>query len=140
MPAAAFSTLDPSFEIVSIFVRGIRKEGDKGGGMIQILSSGKKTKRALLKQTNLSLALPSPSRYWGEEDDHVSVASRKMTHYAKTDCVGASKGLFFGLLTLICGLICLILFFVLIDHNNSQVQFGNARIVAREHERANRFK
>ena len=62
-----------------------------------------------------------PCRYWGEEDDHVSVASRKITHYAKSDCVGASKGLFFGLLTLICGLICLILFFVLIDHHNTQV-------------------
>ena len=60
-------------------------------------------------------------RYWGEEDDHISVASKKVTHYAKTDCIGASKGLFFGLLTLICGLICLILFFVLIDHNNTQV-------------------
>ena len=63
-------------------------------------------------------------RYWGEEDDHVSVASRKITHYAKSDCVGASKGLFFGLLTLICGLICLILFFVLIDHHNTQVREG----------------
>lgn len=60
-------------------------------------------------------------RYHGEDDDRVSVASRKMTTYAKTDCVGASKGLFFGLLTLVCGLICLILFFVLIGHNNEQV-------------------
>jgi hypothetical protein len=51
----------------------------------------------------------------------MSVASRKMTSYAKTDCVGASKGLFFGLLTLVSGLICLILFFVLIDHDNQQV-------------------
>ena len=51
----------------------------------------------------------------------MSVASRKMTAYAKTDCVGASKGLFFGLLTLVLGLICLILFFVLIDHDNQQV-------------------
>ena len=53
----------------------------------------------------------------------MSVASRKITHYAKSDCVGASKGLFFGLLTLICGLICLILFFVLIDHHNTQVRW-----------------
>ena len=52
----------------------------------------------------------------------MSVASRKIFHYAKADCVGASKGLFFGLLTLICGLICLILFFVLIDHHNTQVR------------------
>ena len=61
------------------------------------------------------------SRYWGEEDDRMSVASRKMTAYAKTDCIGASKGLFFGLLTLVSGLICLILFFVLIDHENRQI-------------------
>ena len=60
-------------------------------------------------------------RYHGEEDDRISVASRKMTAYAKTDCIGASKGLFFGLLTLVCGMICLILFFVLIGHNNQQV-------------------
>lgn len=32
------------------------------------------------------------------------------------DCVGASKGLFFGLLLLVASLICLILFFVLIHH------------------------
>ena len=31
------------------------------------------------------------------------------------------KGLFFGLLTLVSGLICLILFFVLIDHENRQI-------------------
>lgn len=61
------------------------------------------------------------SRYWGDDDDRMSVASRKMTAYAKTDCVGASKGLFFGLLTLVSGLICLILFFVLIDHENRQI-------------------
>ena len=47
-----------------------------------------------------------------------------MTNYAKTDCVGASKGLFFGLLTLVVGLICLILFFVLIDHENKQVHLS----------------
>ena len=51
----------------------------------------------------------------------MSVASRKMTAYAKTDCVGASKGLFFGLLTLVLGVISLILFFVLINHENQQV-------------------
>jgi len=61
-------------------------------------------------------------RYHGDDDDRMSVASRKMTSYAKTDCVGASKGLFFGLLTLVSGLISLILFFVLIDHNNQQVK------------------
>merc|ERR1719445_2422404 len=51
----------------------------------------------------------------------MSVASRKMTAYAKTDCVGASKGLFFGLLTLVLGVISLVLFFVLIDHDNREV-------------------
>lgn len=34
----------------------------------------------------------------------------------RVDCVGASKGLFFGLLLLVGSLICLILFFVLIRH------------------------
>ena len=52
----------------------------------------------------------------------MSVASRKMTAYAKTDCVGASKGLFFGLLTLVLGVISLVLFFVLIDHDNREVR------------------
>merc|ERR1719150_1589025 len=61
-------------------------------------------------------------RFWGEDDiDRVSVTSRKMITYTRVDCVGASKGLFFGLLTLVSGLICLILFFVLIDHENRQI-------------------
>ncbi|KAL1505390.1 hypothetical protein ABEB36_004967 [Hypothenemus hampei] len=34
----------------------------------------------------------------------------------RVDCVGASKGLFFGLLMLVASLICLILFFVLVHH------------------------
>lgn len=34
----------------------------------------------------------------------------------RVDCVGASKGLFFGLLLLVGSLICLILFFVLVQH------------------------
>ncbi|XP_055713276.1 proton channel OtopLc isoform X4 [Phlebotomus papatasi] len=34
----------------------------------------------------------------------------------RVDCVGASKGLFFGLLLLVGSLICLILFFVLVRH------------------------
>jgi uncharacterized integral membrane protein len=71
--------------------------------------------------TKRLLKFESFHRYRGEDDDRMSVASRKMTAYAKTDCVGASKGLFFGLLTLVLGLICLILFFVLIDHENQQV-------------------
>ncbi|CAH1127289.1 unnamed protein product [Ceutorhynchus assimilis] len=36
----------------------------------------------------------------------------------RVDCVGASKGLFFGLLMLVASLICLILFFVLIHHKD----------------------
>ena len=60
-------------------------------------------------------------RYRGEDDDRMSIASRKMTAYAKTDCIGASKGLFFGLITLVLGVISLILFFVLIDNENQQV-------------------
>ncbi|CAL7936897.1 unnamed protein product [Xylocopa violacea] len=36
--------------------------------------------------------------------------------HTRVDCVGASKGLFFGLLLLVGSLICLILFFVLIQH------------------------
>lgn len=36
--------------------------------------------------------------------------------HGRVDCVGASKGLFFGLLMLVGSLICLILFFVLIHH------------------------
>ncbi|XP_048516745.1 proton channel OtopLc isoform X17 [Dendroctonus ponderosae] len=36
----------------------------------------------------------------------------------RVDCVGASKGLFFGLLMLVASLICLILFFVMIHHKD----------------------
>ncbi|KAK9727732.1 Otopetrin [Popillia japonica] len=36
----------------------------------------------------------------------------------RVDCVGASKGLFFGLLLLVGSLICLILFFVMIHHRD----------------------
>ena len=61
-------------------------------------------------------------RFWGDEDcDRVSVTSRKMITYTRVDCVGASKGLFFGLLVLVSALICLILFFVLIDHGELHV-------------------
>lgn len=42
-------------------------------------------------------------------------AKKKIGH-TRVDCVGASKGLFFGLLLLVGSLICLILFFVLIHH------------------------
>lgn len=39
----------------------------------------------------------------------------------RVDCVGASKGLFFGLLLLVGSLICLILFFVLVRHEQFQI-------------------
>lgn len=39
----------------------------------------------------------------------------------RVDCVGASKGLFFGLLLLVGSLICFILFFVLVRHEQFQI-------------------
>jgi hypothetical protein len=39
----------------------------------------------------------------------------------RVDCVGASKGLFFGLLMLVGSLICLILFFVLVRHEQFRI-------------------
>ena len=63
-------------------------------------------------------------RYVGEEDLEqrlevmLSRRAVAMAHAnaGRMDCVGASKGLFFGLLLLVGSLICLILFFVLIHH------------------------
>nr|CAD7574806.1 unnamed protein product [Timema californicum] len=63
-------------------------------------------------------------RYVTEEDlEHrlevmLSRRAVAMAHaqQGRVDCVGASKGLFFGLLLLVGSLICLILFFVLIHH------------------------
>lgn len=43
-----------------------------------------------------------------------AVAMAQRARSGRVDCVGASKGLFFGLLALVGSLICLILFFVLI--------------------------
>ena len=51
--------------------------------------------------------------YDPEIADGISMASRRC--HSRVDCVGASKGLFCGLLVLVATLICLILFFVLID-------------------------
>ncbi|KAL0268551.1 UNVERIFIED_CONTAM: hypothetical protein PYX00_010452 [Menopon gallinae] len=48
---------------------------------------------------------------------HRAVALARAQH-GRVDCVGASKGLFFGLLLLVGSLICLILFFVLIQHQH----------------------
>lgn len=65
-------------------------------------------------------------RYVVEEDlehrlevmlSHRAVALARAQH-GRVDCVGASKGLFFGLLLLVGSLICLILFFVLIQHRH----------------------
>lgn len=47
---------------------------------------------------------------------HRAVALAR-AHHGRVDCIGASKGLFFGLLLLVGSLICLILFFVLIQHH-----------------------
>lgn len=44
------------------------------------------------------------------------VPVRRGSENGRVDCVGASKGLFFGLLLLVGSLICLILFFVLVQH------------------------
>lgn len=63
-------------------------------------------------------------RYAGEEDlEHrleVMLSRRAVAlaqaNSGRVDCVGASKGLFFGLLLLVGSLICLILFFVLVRH------------------------
>ncbi|XP_046674202.1 proton channel OtopLc-like isoform X2 [Homalodisca vitripennis] len=64
------------------------------------------------------------ARYQGEEDLEQRlevILSRRAVALAhanagRVDCVGASKGLFFGLLLLVGSLICLILFFVLVHH------------------------
>jgi len=50
--------------------------------------------------------------YDPELGDGISIASRRCQ--VKVDCIGASKGLFCGLLVLVSTLICLILFFVLV--------------------------
>jgi hypothetical protein len=58
--------------------------------------------------------------YDEEEGMMVPVAMvpvRRMDN-GRVDCVGASKGLFFGLLLLVGSLICLILFFVLVQHKD----------------------
>ncbi|CAG9863219.1 unnamed protein product [Phyllotreta striolata] len=46
-----------------------------------------------------------------------AVALAQAQQQGRVDCVGASKGLFFGLLMLVGSLICLILFFVLISND-----------------------
>lgn len=48
-------------------------------------------------------------------DDGISRTS-SLQAGAKVNCTGSSKGLFFGLLVLVCSTICLIVFFVLIQH------------------------
>lgn len=45
-----------------------------------------------------------------------AVAIAQAQNGSRVDCVGASKGLFFGLLLLVGSLICMLLFFVLIHH------------------------
>ncbi|KAL3213252.1 hypothetical protein MRX96_035590 [Rhipicephalus microplus] len=48
-------------------------------------------------------------------DDGISRTS-SLQAGSKVNCTGSSKGLFFGLLVLVCSTICLIVFFVLIQH------------------------
>lgn len=50
-----------------------------------------------------------------------AVALAQSANSGRVDCVGASKGLFFGLLLLVGSLICLILFFVLVRHEQFRV-------------------
>ncbi|XP_072388960.1 uncharacterized protein OtopLa isoform X4 [Diabrotica undecimpunctata] len=50
-----------------------------------------------------------------------AVALAQAQQHGRVDCVGASKGLFFGLLMLVGSLICLILFFVLVSNNTFRV-------------------
>ncbi|XP_020712880.1 uncharacterized protein LOC101455432 isoform X11 [Ceratitis capitata] len=65
-----------------------------------------------------------PGRMNDEDLEHrlevmLSRRAVAMAHQARSgrvDCVGSSKGLFFGLLLLVGALICLILFFVLVRH------------------------
>lgn len=74
--------------------------------------------------TNNQVFSTPGSRYVTEEDlEHrleVMLSRRAVAiahaQHGRVDCVGASKGLFFGLLLLVGSLICLILFFVLIHH------------------------
>ncbi|XP_049780325.1 proton channel OtopLc [Schistocerca cancellata] len=47
-----------------------------------------------------------------------AVAMAQARRQGRVDCVGASKGLFCGLLLLVASLICLILFFVMIHHQD----------------------
>ncbi|KAG1689330.1 Proton channel OtopLc [Nymphon striatum] len=49
-------------------------------------------------------------------DELHEIASQRSTAHVKVDCVGTSKGLFFGLLVLVGVVIAIILFFVLIEH------------------------
>jgi hypothetical protein len=57
-------------------------------------------------------------RYICDDDDTglANGSSSVITATPKVDCVGASKGLFVGLLLLICAMIATILFFILVDN------------------------
>jgi len=68
-----------------------------------VKSTGEETEET---QQDWEVGTDTYSRYTGGGPDGGPVGP--------VDCVGASKGLFFGLLLLVTALICLILFFVLI--------------------------
>ncbi|CAH0561215.1 unnamed protein product [Brassicogethes aeneus] len=53
---------------------------------------------------------------WKHIGRHPRAVALAQANQGRVDCVGASKGLFFGLLMLVASLICLILFFVLVHH------------------------
>ncbi|CAB3373036.1 Hypothetical predicted protein [Cloeon dipterum] len=61
-------------------------------------------------------------RYLSDEEEGlmapVAMVPVRRIENGRVDCVGASKGLFFGLLLLVGSLICLILFFVLVQHKD----------------------
>ncbi|OQR78537.1 otopetrin-2-like [Tropilaelaps mercedesae] len=50
----------------------------------------------------------------------LSSASGMLTHH-RVNCAGSSKGLFLGLLMLVCSTICLIVFFVLVQHKRYEL-------------------
>ena len=58
--------------------------------------------------------LSSRFMYDAEDPEYLSVHSRPPP--CRVDCVGASKGLFLGLLVFVAAIICLILYFVFVEN------------------------
>jgi len=83
----------------------------------------------IVKNLPLNVTFSFTHRYVGTEElekrldaimSHRAVALARANN-GRVDCVGASKGLFFGLLLLVGALICLILFFVFIQHQKMRL-------------------